>query len=249
MHCLPERTLTAPGNMAADQLMLEAYPDSSIPRFRHYAWRAPSFTFGRTQRWEDAAQRLPIHATWREAHEHFASRFALVRRPTGGGVVDHRDDWTYTLVIPPSHPLARANAGDAYREVHQILAWALQQQSISARLAPCPCDEVATASGAQTLKAASCFERAEPGDVVDDDGVKLAGAAQRRTRDGLLMQGSLVRDPIRAIDWDAFESAFTGALAEWLGGPASPAPFPQWAPDRLAAMIARFESSDWNRKR
>lgn len=245
MHILPTRTLTAAANMAVDHLMLSAYPSPDAPRFRHYEWASPAFTFGRSQKFVEAGAALPVHATWREAHEHFASRFQLVRRTTGGGVVDHRDDWTYALVIPASHPLGCAKAAEAYRQVHEMLAWALRAQEIEASLAPCPCDGEPRAR--ETAKV--CFDRAEPADVVDAAGAKLAGAAQRRTRDGLLMQGSVHRPAIRALHWRRFEDDFAGALAEWLGGAPSGQPFPKWPQGQLTGEIARFESAEWNQRR
>lgn len=244
MHTLPVRSLGAAANMAADQLLLEAWPEPDAPRFRHYRWNEPAFTFGRSQRWQDAAACLPVHASWREAHEHFAGRFQLVRRSSGGGVVDHRDDWTYALVIPASNALARARAGQAYREVHDILAWALRAQQVKATLAPCPCDRTVSTQPAQ-----ACFQRAEPGDVMSDAGEKLAGAAQRRTRDGLLLQGSVTHGPLRALDWDRFESDFGGALAEWLGGTPSARDFPKWPQTRLTALIRHYASPGWNHRR
>ncbi|MEO0796338.1 MAG: lipoate--protein ligase family protein [Verrucomicrobiota bacterium] len=247
MHVLPTRTLSAGANMAVDQLLLEAYPQPGTPRFRHYQWSNPSFTFGRTQRWAEAEEHIPVHASWREAHDHFAGRFELVRRCTGGGVVDHRDDWTYSLVIPADHPLAKAKASEAYQEVHHLLIWALKAQSVDSKLAPCPCDTDEATEAPTT--AASCFQRAEPGDVIDLDGEKLAGAAQRRSKDGLLMQGSIARAPIRAINWDQFEQSFTAALAEWLGGSPAPAPFPKWSPAQLSSQISHYESKEWNERR
>lgn len=248
MHTFPTRKLSAAANMAVDQLLLENYPQTEQPRFRHYEWDRPAFTFGRTQKFAEAQELMPVHATWREAHEHFADKFQLVRRSTGGGVVDHRDDWTYSLVVPATHALAKLKAGDAYREVHNILIWALKAQDIEAALAPCPCADAAVEASAPAV-AQICFQRAEPGDVIDEDGEKIAGAAQRRTRDGLLMQGSIHRAPIRALNWTRFESDFTGALAEWLGGTASSQPFPKWSANELKALIAHYESADWNERR
>ncbi|GHC10493.1 lipoate--protein ligase family protein [Cerasicoccus arenae] len=247
MHILPTRKLSAAANMAVDQLLLEAYLEPDQPRFRHYEWNTPTFTFGRTQRWTEAETCLPMHPSWREAHDHFASKYKLVRRSTGGGVVDHRDDWTYSLVIPTTHALAQVSAGDAYREVHNILAWALRAQEVEASLVPCPCtDDVASDEPAI---ARNCFQRPEPGDVIDADGVKLAGAAQRRTRNGMLMQGSIDRITIRGIDWRRFESDFSGALAEWLGGAVVNQPFPKWPQGELTKAIAQYESKDWNQRR
>ncbi|WP_309398934.1 lipoate--protein ligase family protein [Cerasicoccus maritimus] len=249
MHVLPTRKLSAGANMAVDQLLLEQYSEADQPRFRHYEWDRPAFTFGRTQRWTDAEQRLPVHTSWREAHDHFADKFQLIRRSTGGGVVDHRDDWTYALVVPASHALAKLKAGDAYREVHNILAWALKAQDVDARLAPCPCDDSENVADSKATSASVCFHQAEPGDVIDADGEKLAGAAQRRTRDGLLMEGSIDRATIRGINWTRFEADFTGALAEWLGGSLAKQGFPKWPQGTLAELIAHYESPAWNQRR
>jgi len=245
MHVLPTRTLNAAANMAVDHLMLAAYPTPEQPRFRHYEWASPAFTFGRSQKFAETEAALPVHASWREAHDHFADRFQLVRRTTGGGVVDHRDDWTYALVIPATHPLGRAKAGEAYQQVHEVLAWALRAQEVEARLQPCPCEGETRNRNVANV----CFQRAEPADVVDADGEKLAGAAQRRTRDGLLMQGSINRPAIRSVHWQRFEQDFAAALAEWLGGAPSNQPFPKWAQGQLTDEIARFESSEWNERR
>lgn len=245
MHHLPTRKLNAASNMAVDELMLSHYPAPDQPRFRHYEWSNPAFTFGRSQKYVEAEAALPVHASWREAHDHFADRFQLIRRTTGGGVVDHRDDWTYCLVIPSSHALARVAAGEAYKQVHEMLAWAFRAQDAEASLQPCPCDGEPRAKDV----AKQCFQRAEPADVVDADGEKLAGAAQRRTRDGLLMQGSINRAAVRALNWDRFEQDFVGALAEWLGGAPSSQLFPKWPQALLTEKIAEYESKAWNERR
>ena len=47
---LPTRTAGAAENMAIDFLLLQRYPNAGAPRFRHYEWRAPAFTFGYAQK-------------------------------------------------------------------------------------------------------------------------------------------------------------------------------------------------------
>lgn len=302
--------------MAVDSLLLDAYAEPDAPRFRHYGWSDPAFTFGRSQGWEFARAALPVHVSWQDAHERFASAFQLVRRPTGGGLVDHRADWTYALVIPASHPLAHAPARSVYAQCHQVLVDALAEQGVAASLAPCAggqcsssgsdreisgsdssgsvrsdsaaaayreegeddfsceltgCAELAdnTNSTDNTHRADNnavapvCFVRAEPYDIINEDGEKLAGAAQKRNRSGLLVQGSLNRPLVGGINWQRFETDVVEGLARWLalgdGQPQTPPEpssvlvrevgFPRWAPQQLKDEIARFSSEQWNRRR
>ena len=124
LHVLPVRTGAAAENMALDFLLLQRYPEEEAPRFRHYEWRRPAFTFGYSQKIEFVRANLPSFA---KASEGTAAgeNFDLCRRPTGGGIVDHRNDWTYTLVLPRGHPLYDERAAQSYRIVHECLAAAL----------------------------------------------------------------------------------------------------------------------------
>ena len=119
MHVLPVRTGGAAENMAVDFLLLQRYPLPEAARFRHYQWRAPAFTFGYSQKISWVRSQLPP-----------GEAFDLCRRPTGGGIVDHRDDWTYALVIPRGHALEEMRATQSYRVVHESLAEALRGQGV-----------------------------------------------------------------------------------------------------------------------
>ena len=106
----------------------------------------------------------------------------FVRRYTGGGLVEHGRDLTYTLVLPSDHSLTLAGTLPSYRAIPQGLAFALQSVGLECRLAT-----------AQPEKDhASCFLKQVPADVLDPKGNKLAGAAQRRTKQGCLHQGSIL---------------------------------------------------------
>ncbi|MFA5057141.1 MAG: lipoate--protein ligase family protein, partial [Opitutaceae bacterium] len=82
-HVLPSRTGGAAENMALDFLLLQRYPPAEAVRFRHYEWRGPAFTFGFGQKIAWVRGQLPPEMS-----------LDLCRRPTGGGIVDHREDWT-----------------------------------------------------------------------------------------------------------------------------------------------------------
>ncbi len=121
LEILPDRSGRAAENMAIDFLLLLRYPRPEAARFRHYGWHAPAFTFGYSQKIENVRAQLPS-----------GERLDLCRRATGGGLVDHRDDWTYALVIPRGHALEEARATQSYRIVHECLAAALQAQGVAA---------------------------------------------------------------------------------------------------------------------
>jgi len=104
-----------------------------------------------------------------------------VRRITGGGVVDHRSDWTYSLVIPKSEPAANWRGDASYHAIHQALVAVLQSEGVPCQLS----------SGAAIAGEPLCFANPVDHDVIGPNGEKLAGAGQRRSREALLHQGSV----------------------------------------------------------
>ena len=91
LHLLPARTAGAAENMAVDFLLLQRYPDETSARFRHYDWRAPAFTFGYGQKIAYVREQLAaILSSGVERVDPNALSVDLTRRPTGGGVGDHR---------------------------------------------------------------------------------------------------------------------------------------------------------------
>jgi lipoate-protein ligase A len=241
LHVLPERTGGAAENMALDFLLLQRYPEASAPRFRHYGWRQPSFTFGYSQKLAWVRGQLPADAP-----------AELCRRPTGGGIVDHRADWTYALIVPRGHALEDGRASASYRAVHECLVAALLDQGVPAVL-----QSAAAPPGEGGVKgeggpAGVCFERAEVHDVVNGvTGAKIAGAAQKRNKHGLLFQGSLWRPAAegtagaRPLDWDRFGADFIDRLAVLLGTEAAPTPWPDLDESEVGGLVEQYSSAEW----
>lgn len=164
-----ERTpQSAAMNMAIDEALLES---ANVPSLRFYSWESSSLSFGYFGRFADVAS----HADERD----------LVRRWTGGGIVFHGEDLTYSIVIPASDTAFGQSSISIYEKVHQALREAL--------VARCERAELATK---KTLSAQlggdrnACFLNPVRADVMLN-GRKIAGAAQRRTKRGLLQQGSI----------------------------------------------------------
>lgn len=214
--------------MALDFLLLQRYPQTEVIRFRHYEWRGPTFTFGFGQK-----------AGWVHGQLPADERFDLCRRPTGGGIVDHRQDWTYALVIPRDHAWWEARATVSYRAVHESLAQALRELGQPAAVKTVPDPAAGVTPGV-------CFERAELYDVVHEGtGEKIAGAAQKRNKHGLLFQGSIWRPSVAPLDWDRFGGQFIVALGEAAGALLVPAPWPDLNEDEVAGLIEQYSSPEW----
>jgi lipoate-protein ligase A len=128
-----------------------------------------------------------------------------VRRPTGGGLVPHDADWTYSLAFPVGHFWYQLKATESYERVHQWISDAFAKMGVAATLAPCAKKDVP----------GQCFIGAEKSDVLWH-GRKIAGAAQRRTHQGLLIQGSVQPPPI-GLSRDAWEKAMCLVASEQLG--------------------------------
>jgi lipoate-protein ligase A len=219
--------------MATDFMLLQRYPREGVARYRHYGWRSPSFTFGYSQKIAFVRSQLPPG----EAPD-------LCRRPTGGGIVDHRDDWTYSLVIPRGHPFEEARATASYRAIHEALAGALGRAGVPVALKPVA---EAVPAGEPGGPAGVCFERAEIFDVIQSEtGAKIAGGAQKRNKRGLLFQGSVWRPALgRTIDWDGLAEDLVGRLAAALGADAVPTPWPDLNEEELAGLTEQYSSADW----
>lgn len=213
--------------MAADFLLLQRYPEPAAARFRHYEWRTAAFTFGYSQKIAYVRGTLPPDEA-----------FDLCRRPTGGGVVDHRNDWTYALVIPRGHALCDQPAPQSYRAIHEELAAALVAlgQPAAVKRECEPCDE----------GPAVCFQRAELYDVVNArTGAKIAGAAQKRNKHGLLFQGSIEKAALGPVDWDRFQAEFSAGLARALGAAATESPWPDFNEDEVSGLIEQYAAPEW----
>ena len=234
LDLLPTRTGGAAENMAVDFLLLQRYPAAENARFRHYNWHRPAFTFGYSQLLGYVREQLPADEP-----------VELCRRPTGGGVVDHRNDWTYALVIPGEHSLYEERATESYRLVHACIASAFHQMGEPALLKePKPATDTNPAASGPGV----CFTRAENYDVVHPvTGAKIAGAAQKRSKKGMLFQGSIARAAVSAaVDWDRFEELLTASLAQTLGLSPAPAPWPELAEDEVSALTEQYSSEEWN---
>jgi len=215
-------------NMAIDEALFETARAVSI---RFYRWKLTALSFGYFGKFADVAD--------------YASERDLVRRWTGGGIVFHGDDLTYSIVIPVGDPIFAESSMSIYEKIHRALADALaetRQYAIVAAIGDRGGARSSTATGVSDPGYNThCFANPVRADVMLN-GRKVAGAAQRRTRAGLLHQGS-----IQNVD---LANGLAERFAKKLSNNRETRSLPNAVHYRAEEIAARkYATEDWLRKR
>jgi len=213
-------------NMAIDEALLEY---ATVPSIRFYRWHSPALSFGYFGKFAHVAC--------------YAGERDLVRRWTGGGIVFHGDDLTYSIVIPANDNAFSESSMSIYEKVHRVLCDAVGANGKRAVVAgggnpggAADAIRIAFSAGGY-----NCFANPVRADVIMD-GRKIAGAAQRRTRRGLLQQGS-----IQGID---LENGLSERFAVELSNNCQPQSLPKAVRCRAREIAAqKYGAEAWLRKR
>ena len=233
---LPFLCESAALNMATDLWFFQEHPDASLARFRHFAWNRPSVTFGYGQ---DFAWVL---------EETKCAEIDLCRRPTGGGIVKHGEDWTYSLAFPPSHRACEDSASEVYLHVHRAISVSLAKCGVDTDLLSCK--KGTCSSTSRKVIPGQCFLEPVARDVIlSATDSKIAGAAIKRTRSGLLLQGTIDMQSLPEVNWNCFETFFLDELAAYLGAELKLAEWPQSFEDSRKPYVEQFTSTGWLRER
>ena len=150
--------------MELDKSLLEA----KKPTFRLYTWEKNSFSIGRSQNIEDIKKRDKLGDSW-------------AKRVTGGGILLHGFDLSYSITIP-----TKDLGGRSVKESYEYLCGFLLHFYKGLGLHV----EYAKDTSLDLSKSKFCQVGFEPYDIIYQ-GKKLGGNAQRRTKDMLLQHGSI----------------------------------------------------------
>lgn len=126
-------------------------------------------------------------------------RAEVVQRESGGGAV-LAGPWlvSASVVLPHAHPWASNGLIDSYRRLGQLHVAALKEFGILAHALPA--HELPPSNDTSGIRAVdwACFGGLSPWELVNAEGRKLVGLAQRKRQTGvLLVAGTL----IGATDW------------------------------------------------
>jgi lipoate-protein ligase A len=171
-QCIRTTGLNAQEVMDQDHHFLE---NLSNPILHLYEWKSPSATYGYFIRPELF---FKLDIVNREGLD-------IARRPTGGGILFHLWDFAFSLLIPATHPHFSLNTLQNYLWVNRKVSAAAEGLGVASfHLLNHKTQDSHTQSDR------FCFAHPTQYDIIRD-GKKIGGAAQRRTKKGLLHQGSL----------------------------------------------------------
>ncbi len=157
--------------MAVDEALLDSVAHTGEMVIRWYAWQTPTISLGYFQTAPEFAPDDPLHG------------LNVVRRLSGGGAILHHHEWTYSCVLPATHPQAQRPTA-LYTDVHSAMIDVFESLGAPARLR----GERAVGDERNIFL---CFLRGDPRDVVLA-GHKVVGSAQRRRGGAVLQHGSVL---------------------------------------------------------
>ena len=168
-------------HMALDEAILaDVEAGRSPPTLRIYGWDPPCLSLGHSQ--------LPRQEL--DLPRAKAMGFDVVMRPTGGRVVLHIDELTYSVIAPSHAEPWCATQSASYRVISQAVAEALAGEGFGVTL-----DRGYPVEKSQDLRAMTpCFSSTARSEVVWEDR-KVVGSAQRRLRAAFLQHGSILLSP------------------------------------------------------
>lgn len=213
-------------NMAADEALLVTANHRRRPLLRFYQWDRKAVSIGYVQ----AIASAPVG-------------YAAVRRPTGGGVVFHDFDLTYSIAFPAEHWLNTLDRTRSYDCINHAVQNALVNLNLNVSLSN---DDIPRSVDRLTMV---CFTNPTKYDIMLN-GKKVGGSAQRRVREGLLHQASLHFGGPLPIQRNLLQSAIARALANSLDlnyQIFTPDPF--FIGKTLDFICEKYDNTSWTNRR
>ncbi|MFO7896808.1 MAG: lipoate--protein ligase family protein [Candidatus Cloacimonadales bacterium] len=163
-------------NMAIDEAIMQAIiADKAMPTIRFYDWQPSTVSCGYNQ---EVNKEIDFQALQKFG-------FGFVRRPTGGRLVLHDAEVTYSVIAPIAGKFA-GNVTEAYSVISQALAAGLRAMGVEVELEKGSLD-----SGHQRQAANPCFSSSSKYEL-KCKGRKIVGSAQVRRDNVLLQHGSIL---------------------------------------------------------
>lgn len=163
-------------NMETDLKLLEGLAEDEKIILHFYAWEGTCATYGYFIDPFKLLNKPKIQS----------ANLCLARRPTGGGLIFHQYDLAFSLLIPASHSKFSMNTLNNYLLVNRGVAEAIKEFGEKKEIALLEKET----GPINTPSSQFCMAKSTIFDVILH-GRKVGGGAQRRTKHGLLHQGSI----------------------------------------------------------
>jgi len=228
--------------MALDEIVLDSAPPGGLV-LRFYRWPGGSPEPG--TRMNPAAVTFGYFQTWREVSADISRSgvipaFPVVRRPTGGGIVYHDGDITFSLVFPWDR---FASTDLVYKDLHRGVHLGLKGLGLGSRLwSPTEPERSRPAPSA-------CFAAPSPMDLVLDDGAKVLGGALRRRRGVGLYQGSFRPEGYGGPRARIERAIREGMSLEWTASFMPEGLCAEWLEQTQRLRADRYMTDEWNLRR
>jgi lipoate-protein ligase A len=188
--------------MAVDEILMESQKKNARPVLRIYSWERPSYSIGYFQSAPDIAKRFGCDK----------KNIPVVRRPSGGGVVFHDGDITFSLSLGNPNPFLTGDAKSSYLKINEALASGLRDMYAGLDFFDCRSVPSGRAGNGRV-----CFEEPACYDLLWK-GKKVVGASQRRKKDAVLYQSSVAlrgdREKIIACMLEGFRKKWSVTFEE-----------------------------------
>lgn len=176
MRIVDSGTKSAEDLMNIDQELLSSLDPFSPIILHLYEWKGHCLTYGHFINPDEHLNREGL----------IRYDFSIAKRPTGGGIIFHLTDFAFSLLIPASHPSFSHNTLHNYAWVNSKVAKILS--TLFGEIKPELFVEKAECTGQRN----SNFCMAGPTQYdLTTNGLKMVGAAQRKTKQGYLHQGTI----------------------------------------------------------
>ncbi len=183
-HLIAPIKLKGPEQMALDEILL----DNAIKKkgskitLRFYDWEGVWISIGRNQK--------VIPTRWKKII--LEKNINLVRRPSGGEAVLHGSGITYALIWkdPPR------KKKEAYFQANQWLIQSFSKLGL----------DLEFGKEKASLFSGNCFSSSTSADLIDKEGNKLVGSAQRWKNGHLLQHGEILINPPKDLWQDFFKT-------------------------------------------
>lgn len=164
-------------NMAIDAKLLEEMKPDDAPILHLYEWEGDAATYGH---FLDPKKFLDLDRAK-------ALGLSLARRPTGGGIIFHVSDLAFSVLVPANFPHYSTNTLDNYDFINSAVKRAVNNLfENTGNLSLLPEEPTPLDESSRHF----CMAKPTIYDVMLGNR-KIAGAAQRRRKQGYLHQGSI----------------------------------------------------------